>query len=92
MKSKGGNWSVEDLDHFIQNPKGFVPGTKMSFAGVPRGSERADIIAYLNSQVGQPGGAPEGRRSPVRHQDAVSRMRLARSDLCDDSPVWCGGE
>jgi cytochrome c len=55
MKAKGGNWTVEDLNAFIQNPKGFIPGTSMGFAGVPRGSERADILAYLNQQSDSPG-------------------------------------
>ena len=54
MKAKGGSWTVEDLDKFIQNPKGFVPGTSMGFAGVSRGQERADIIAYLNSMSDSP--------------------------------------
>src|SRR5947207_2761185 len=49
MKGKGGNWTIADLVQFIANPKDFVPGTAMTFAGVPRASERADIVAYLNS-------------------------------------------
>ena len=36
MKGKGGNWTFEDLDHFINNPKQAVPGTIMAFAGMPR--------------------------------------------------------
>jgi cytochrome c len=54
LKSKGGNWTPEDIDHFILNPKGFVPGTNMTFAGVPRATERADIITYLNSRSDNP--------------------------------------
>ena len=59
MKSKGGNWTVDDLNHFLTKPAGFVSGTKMSFAGVPRGSERADIIAYLNSKSDSPQALPK---------------------------------
>jgi len=54
MKSKGGNWTFDDLNTFLTNPKAFVPGTKMSFAGVPRASERADIIAFLNTKSDAP--------------------------------------
>jgi cytochrome c len=47
MKAKGGNWSEDDLYAFIANPKAFVPGTAMGFAGISKDSERADLIAYL---------------------------------------------
>jgi cytochrome c len=59
IKSKGGNWTVEDLDAFLQAPAKYAPGTKMSFAGVPRGSERADIISYLNSKSDTPQPLPK---------------------------------
>lgn len=42
-------WTAESLDKLIKNPKEFLPGTSMAFAGVARGDQRADIIAYLNS-------------------------------------------
>jgi cytochrome c len=54
MKKQEGNWTVEDLDHFLTNPRGAIPGTAMSFAGLPRGKERADVIAYLNSNSDSP--------------------------------------
>lgn len=49
MKAKGGTWTFDDLNKFIASPKGFIPGTAMGFAGIPKDSERADVIAYLNS-------------------------------------------
>src|SRR5579864_1966946 len=54
MKAKGGTWTIDDLDKFIDNPKGFIPGTAMGFAGIQKGSERADVIAYLNSLSDNP--------------------------------------
>ena len=59
MKGKGANWTVEDLNAFLTNPKAFVAGTKMSFAGLPRGSERADVIAFLNSKSDSPAPLPK---------------------------------
>ena len=70
MKAKPGKWTIEDLNTFLTNPKGFVPGTSMSFAGVPRGSERADVIAYPELEVGQSGAAAEGRGSARRAEAA----------------------
>jgi len=49
MKSHGGDWTPDNIFHFIAAPKKFVPGTKMSFAGLPKQDERADVIAYLET-------------------------------------------
>jgi cytochrome c len=54
MKAKGGTWTDDDLNQFITNPKGFVPGTAMGFAGLPKDSERADVIAYLHTLSDNP--------------------------------------
>jgi cytochrome c len=54
MKGMGGAWSIEDLNKFIANPKGFMPGTAMGFAGIQKDSERADVLAYLNSLSDSP--------------------------------------
>jgi len=54
MKAKGGTWGYDDLNQFIANPKGFVPGTAMGFAGIQKDSERADVIAYLRTLADSP--------------------------------------
>ena len=54
MKGKGGTWTFDDLNKFIANPKGFVPGTAMGFAGIQKDSERADVIAYLATLADKP--------------------------------------
>jgi cytochrome c len=54
MKAKGGTWTDDDLNKFIANPKGFVPGTAMGFAGISKDSERADVIAYLHTLSDKP--------------------------------------
>jgi len=54
MKAKGGKWTYDDLNKFIANPKGFVPGTAMGFAGIPKDSERADVIDYLHTLADSP--------------------------------------
>jgi len=54
MKAKGGTWTYEDLNQFINNPKGFVPGTAMGFAGIQKDSERADVIDYLRTLSDNP--------------------------------------
>ena len=54
MKAKGGNWTFDDLNKFLTNPKAYIPGTAMGFAGISKDSERADVIAYLNSVSDKP--------------------------------------
>jgi cytochrome c len=43
-------WTPENLDGFLTNPKAYMPGTKMSFAGLPKVEDRANLIAYLATQ------------------------------------------
>jgi cytochrome c len=54
MKAKGGEWSYDDLNQFIANPKAFIPGTAMGFAGIPKDTERADVIDYLHTLADSP--------------------------------------
>jgi len=50
LKKVGGNWDFDKLNDWLKNPKAFAPGTKMTFAGLPKGEDRANVIAYLNAQ------------------------------------------
>ncbi|MCT4576508.1 cytochrome c family protein [Donghicola sp.] len=45
----GVTWTVEELDAFLAKPREHVSGTKMSFAGLRKEQERADVIAYLGT-------------------------------------------
>lgn len=47
MRDSGIVWDETTLDKFLENPRGMVPGTKMTYAGVKDAQERADLIAYL---------------------------------------------
>ncbi len=49
MKAKGGKWDFDALNAFITNPKGYVVGTKMGYAGEKDGAKRANILAYLRT-------------------------------------------
>lgn len=49
MAGHGGTWDYESLDAFLADPKGYISGTKMAFAGVRGGQDRADLIVYLQS-------------------------------------------
>ncbi len=49
MKSADIIWDEKTLDAFLVDPKNQIPGTKMIFGGLPRPSDRADVIAHLKS-------------------------------------------
>ncbi len=52
-------WSYEALDAFLKSPKAYAKGTKMSFGGLKKAGERANIIAYLRSLSDSPAPMPE---------------------------------
>jgi cytochrome c len=54
LKAKGGTWTFDALNTWLTNPRGDVPGTAMTFAGLPSEKQRADVIDYLNSNSDSP--------------------------------------
>jgi len=54
LKSKEGTWTYQNLDAFLTAPKGWAPGTKMTFPGLKKPEERAAVIAYLRSLTDNP--------------------------------------
>jgi cytochrome c len=49
LATNGGEWDYDALDGFLENPKGWAPGTKMGFAGLKKAEDRANLIAYLET-------------------------------------------
>jgi cytochrome c len=46
---KGITWNEDTLFEYLENPKKYIPGTKMVFAGLKKPNERADLIAYIKA-------------------------------------------
>jgi cytochrome c len=59
LKAKGGTWTFDALNPWLANPRKDVPGTLMTFGGIPSEKQRADIIAYLNSNSDSPQPLPK---------------------------------
>jgi cytochrome c len=72
MKGQKGEWTLDDLDRYLENPKGMVPGTNMTFAGIPRGKERADLLAFLNSKADNPAPLPKAAAAPAPEKQAAT--------------------
>lgn len=58
FKAKPGNWTYDDLYKFIKSPGAFIPGTKMSFAGISKSDDRVALITFLHSNAAAPAPIP----------------------------------
>jgi len=61
LKAKGGTWTFEALNKWLTDPRGDVPGTAMTFAGIANEKQRADVIAYLNTLSKNPEPLPKAK-------------------------------
>uniref|UniRef100_A0A7E4UNI1 Cytochrome c domain-containing protein n=1 Tax=Panagrellus redivivus TaxID=6233 RepID=A0A7E4UNI1_PANRE len=50
-KAKGVEWNRETLFEYLADPKKYIPGTKMVFAGLKKANERADLIKYIEVEA-----------------------------------------
>ena len=57
MKAADFAWDAAKLERWLDNPKEFLPGNKMIFAGIHNADDRRDVIAYIATQT-QPPPAP----------------------------------
>jgi len=53
MKASGIVWDEATLDAFLAAPRDYVPGTRMTYAGIKDAQERADLIAYLREATAE---------------------------------------
>jgi len=64
-------WTAELLNAWLANPQDFAHGTKMTFVGLPKAKDRADVIAYLDSLSDHPApltAAPAAAPAPAKPQ------------------------
>jgi cytochrome c len=88
MKAEEGPWTLEKLDAFIADPKSDVPGTKMSFAGIGKPDQRADLLLYLHSLSASPAPLPE----PTAEETAAPKEEAAATETPAKDPAKAEGE
>lgn len=59
LKKKGGKWDFESLNAFLHKPRQYARGTLMSFAGLRKAKDRANMLIYLRSLSGKPAALPK---------------------------------
>lgn len=84
LKSKGGAWDWQNLSDWLKSPKAFAPGTKMTFAGLSKPEDRANIIAYLNQQSDAPKPMPA---APAAAEDAAADNAAAPAEGNEAAPA-----
>lgn len=84
LKGHGGTWTWETMSDWLKSPKTFAPGTKMTFAGLSKPEDRANLIAYLNQQSGTP--------VPVPAAPAAASPEAAAAEKSDAIPGKAGDE
>jgi len=77
MKAKGGEWTYEELNKFLTNPRGYIPGTAMTFAGISNDQQRADVIAYLRTLSDSPKPLPKAEAAAAPAEGAKEGAKAA---------------
>ena len=74
------SWGYENLNSFIENPRKYMRGTGMSFAGIRKPEERADIIAYLRSLSNEPAPLPSADQPAEEAAATTDETTAAAAD------------
>lgn len=86
MKAKGGKWTYEELDKFLADPRGYIPGTAMTFAGVKNDQRRADVIAYLHTLSDNPVPLPKPEATAAK-EGSTAENKPAEGKPEQDKPA-----
>lgn len=107
LKGKGGTWTFDALNEWLSSPRKFAPNNKMTFPGLGDPQDRANVIAYLNSQGSNlpfppppaEGAAPAGDKAAAEAagsaegaQKATDQPILNEAEAAAGGPKNKGGE
>lgn len=89
LETKGKIWDWDAASHWVDNPKSYIPGNKMSFAGISKPEDRANLLAYLNSQSDHPLPIPA---APAEEAAAAPADAPAEAKAAEVAPGAEGGK
>ncbi len=80
LKAKHGEtWTYADLGAWLADPRGWAPGTKMAFSGIPSTKQRAAVVAYLRTLSPSPLPLPAAAANPASHVSSVGDQSSAKA-------------
>ena len=80
LANANGTWGWEEMNAFLENPKAVYPGTKMSFAGLRKPEERANIMVYMNSLSSAPLALPAVEEAPAAAAEPMTTQPETPTD------------
>ena len=90
LKAKAGQpWTFDDLNAFILDPRKYAPGTKMTYAGMKRDAQRADLLAYLRTLSDSPAplpAAPAAAAEPAQQTGQPQEVQPEPGEGAADAP------
>ena len=104
LAKKGGTWNWDNLAQWLNSPKAFTPGTKMTFAGLSNPQDRADVIAFLNAHSdapkplpAAPAAAPDASAAkpgtgPDNGPQKAEKEPVLKTEAAGTSPQTKGGD
>jgi cytochrome c len=83
LGAKGEKWTYDAIFNFIKGPRDYMPGTKMTFAGMPKAEDRANVLAYLRTLSDNPEPLPTAtaQAQPAGGQAAAPQGGQAGSQV-----------
>ncbi|QTD57413.1 c-type cytochrome [Parasphingorhabdus cellanae] len=81
LKSIEGDWNFDNMNAWLISPRKYAPGTKMTFAGLGKPEDRANVIAYMNAQGSNlPYPEPPTEEAPAEGEEVVDAGAPAEAE------------
>ncbi len=86
LASVEGDWNFDNMNAWLISPRKYAPGTKMTFAGLGKPEDRANVIAYMNAQGSNlPYPEPPAVEEVVEGEEAAAEADVAATEVAEET-------
>lgn len=86
LTSIEGDWNFDNMNAWLISPRKYAPGTKMTFAGLGKPEDRANVIAYMNAQGSNlPYPEPPAAEEAVASEEAAAEADVAATEVAEET-------